>query len=276
MSAQPSVAAMAAGTATFSARAFAAALLDPERPLPAGLTTWNGSDPAARFGVYRNNVMHSLVEALATTFDVVRQLIGDECFRATASVFVRQFPLDSPILAQYGEHFAEFLAGFAPLAALPCLPDMARLEFCRVQAFHAADADPLNHAALKSLWAEPSALENTRLILHPSLHVMRFKEPVTSIWSAHQGLGDLAAGSLAGPEAALVLREHDDAAVFKIGHASAYFMQGLQQGLTLGESMNNTLDTNFPDQSALDLAATLGLLLHHPALCGFTSSESRT
>lgn len=49
-------------------QAIAAALLDPAHPCPPGLTAWNGSDPAHRFAVYRNNVIVSLVDALADTF----------------------------------------------------------------------------------------------------------------------------------------------------------------------------------------------------------------
>ena len=51
---------------------FAAALLDPDLPAPAGLTTWNGSDPARRFRVYRNNVIISLIDALADSFEVTQ------------------------------------------------------------------------------------------------------------------------------------------------------------------------------------------------------------
>mgnify|MGYP001390820627 CR=1 FL=1 len=43
---------------------FAAALLDAERAVPSGLVAWNGSDPARRFAIYRNNVVVSLVDAL--------------------------------------------------------------------------------------------------------------------------------------------------------------------------------------------------------------------
>ena len=49
---------------------FAAALLDSRQGCPAGLRTWNGSDPAARLAVYRNNVVSSLIDALADTFPV--------------------------------------------------------------------------------------------------------------------------------------------------------------------------------------------------------------
>ena len=67
--------------------AFADALLDPARPCPPGLRTWNGSDPARRLAVYRNNVVSSLIDALADTFPVVQRLVGTEFFRAMAGVF---------------------------------------------------------------------------------------------------------------------------------------------------------------------------------------------
>ena len=72
-----------------SQAAFAAALLYPARPCPPGLHAWNGSDPAARLAVYRNNVVSSLIDALADTFPVVQQLVGEEFFRAMAGVFAR-------------------------------------------------------------------------------------------------------------------------------------------------------------------------------------------
>ncbi|MEO8121927.1 MAG: DNA-binding domain-containing protein, partial [Rhodoferax sp.] len=70
-----------------SQTAFANALLNAELPCPSGLKTWNGSDPGTRFAVYRNNVMVSLIDALADTYPVVQELVGEEFFRAMARVF---------------------------------------------------------------------------------------------------------------------------------------------------------------------------------------------
>jgi len=120
--------------------AFASALLDPARPVPSGLATWNGSDPVARFAVYRNNVVVSLVAALADTFPVVRELVGEEFFTAMARLYVAEQPPLSPVLAHYGDGFADWVVQFEPAAAVPCLADMARLERARVRAYHAADA----------------------------------------------------------------------------------------------------------------------------------------
>jgi uncharacterized protein (UPF0276 family) len=98
---------------------FAETLLDPRAPIPAGLRTWNGSDPARRFDVHRNNVVTSLTAALAATFPVVLELVGADFFQAMAREFVRAAPPASPVLAEYGEAFADFVAGFRRRRACP-------------------------------------------------------------------------------------------------------------------------------------------------------------
>ncbi len=160
---------------------FAAALLDAGLPPPPGLRAWNGCDPARRFGVYRNNVIVSLVGALGDTFPVVKQLVGDEFFAAMAGVHVRAHPPTSPVLAHYGEGFADWLASFAPAQSLPYLPDMARLEFARLKALHAADAEPIAAAVVAQALADPEALTGLRFRWHPSLSVLESPHAVVAL-----------------------------------------------------------------------------------------------
>jgi len=56
---------------------FAAALLNAQLPYPKGLCSRNGADPSRRFAVYRNNVQSSLINALADSYPVVLQLVGE-------------------------------------------------------------------------------------------------------------------------------------------------------------------------------------------------------
>ena len=171
---------------------FAAALLDPDAPCPAGLTAWNGSDPARRFAVYRNNVIASLIDALAETFPVTLELVGEEFFRAMAGVFVRVAPPRSALLAEYGEGFPDFIENFEPARGVPYLADVARLELLRVRAFHAADADPVSPEQIAHALADPERLPALRVVCHPSLGVLSSRYAVVSLWAAHQGIGDLA------------------------------------------------------------------------------------
>lgn len=242
---------------------FAAALLDPQRPVPDGLRAWNGSDPARRFGVYRNNVVVSLVGALAETFPVLRQLVGDEFFDAMAGVYVRAHPPTSPVLAHYGEGFADWLTGFAPARGLPYLPDMARLERARVAAYHAADAESLTPAAIAMHLTRPASLPRAWLQLHPSCRVLRSAFAVHALWAAHQHGDPLdderPAIDIDTACAMLVLRDAaDEVLVIGIDTSAADFIAALQDGRRLGDAMHRS--------PGVDLAATLALLIRHGAI----------
>ncbi len=242
-------------------QAFAAALLDPDLPCPPGLRTWNGSDPAQRFAVYRNNVLVSLVDALADTFPVTRELVGDEFFRAMASLFVRQMPPRSTQLVDYGAGMPAFIATFAPAASVPYLADVARLEYLRIQACHAADALPLAAEQLARVLAQPEQLPALRLIAHPALRLLCSPYAIVSLWAAHQGLIALGDVEPYHPESALVVRAGLEVEVITMPPGGDILLAHLLDGLSLGEAAAraSTACDHF------DLTANLALLLRHGA-----------
>jgi hypothetical protein len=244
---------------------FAATLLDPARPCPAGLVAWNRSDPSARLAVHRNNVVSSLIDALAETFVVVQALVGGEFFRAMASVFVRQCPPRSRLLATYGEAFAPFIETFAPAAALPYLADVARLEAARVRAYHAADADPVTSEAVALALGSGDRIGELCLALHPSVSVVESAHAVVSIWAAHQVDGTLDAIDAIDadrPEAAMVVRAGLDVLVLPLPAGGAAFVGAARRGESLGEAATCAAGAS----AAFDLRSTLGLLLAHGGL----------
>lgn len=256
---------MMAGTARSDAQhRFAAALLDPRHAGPPGLRTWNGSDPAARLAVYRNNVVSSLVDALADTFPVVQHLVGCEFFRAMAAVFVRQAPPRSPVLAHYGQGFASFVAGFEPARELPYLADVARLEFARLAALHAADAEPVAKAALSAALASGDHMGALRLVLHPSVNTLASRHAVVSLWAAHQRDDDSAIASIDidRPERALILRHGLEVLVLPAPGGALEFVAAVQAGQGLADAAAQAAAS----APAFDLTATLSTLLAHDAL----------
>ena len=155
----------------------ATALFDPAQPCPAGLIAWNGSDPARRFGVYRNNVIVSLVDALADTFAVTQELVGVQFFRAMAREFAGTNPPTSPLLAFYGDTFPDFIEHFPPATGLPYLADVARIEHLRVHAYHAADLEPVHAETIAAALAEVADLPHLRLAIHPAVGVHALTVP---------------------------------------------------------------------------------------------------
>ena len=244
------------GRAAPSHADFAAALLDPARPPPAALRAWNGIDVGRRFAVHRNNVVVSLVQSLADSFPVVQRLVGDEFFGAMAGVFVRAQPPRSPLLAEYGDVLADWLAGFEPAAVLPYLPDMARLEHARVRAYHAADAPTVDPRTVGSGLHAAVGLDRLRIGIHPSLTVIVSDWAVASLWAAHQHDGDdaVAGVEVDRAESALVLRAGDDVLVLPVAAGDAALIRSLQSAQTLATAVR-AATAAAPTATAADPAA---------------------
>lgn len=239
---------------------FAAALLDPEAPTPAGLRARAGDSAARCFAVYRNNVVVSLIDALAERFPVTSRLVGEEFFRAMAREFVRGNPPVSPLLADYGDDFPDFVADFPPAAGLPYLADLARLEAARTRAYHAADAVPVAADAFAAV--DPVDLPHCRLRLHPSAAIIRSYWAIATIWAAHQDDREPGALDAAAPEDALVVRIGDEVAVERLaGKGFATFLAALAGGATLGDAAVQATDETRAFDPAAALAAVIGLAI---------------
>jgi hypothetical protein len=238
--------------------AFAAALLDPQQVCPEGLFSANGADPASRFAVYRNNVQSSLINALAHSYPVVMQLVGDEFFRAMAGIYLLGNAPRSPLIKDYGNHFAQFIDGFEPASSVPYLADVARLERLRTTAYHAADAQPLRHEQIGAALADPQTLSELTVELHPSLNLLTSAFAVVSIWAAHQRDATLAGIDLHREQHALILRNGLDVEVFVIEPGTSAFIHNLQSGQPLIQAAEAA--------PAFDLSQTLALLISHNAI----------
>lgn len=243
-------------------QAFFEALFDPERPPPAGLATWNGSDPAARFAVYRNNVIVSLIDALADTFPATQELVGETFFRALARLYVREEPPRSRMLAFYGESFPAFIERFPPAASVPYLADVARLEMRWVQAYHAADTAPLPADAIAQALARPDELAGLCIEFRPPVQLLRSRYAVLSLWEAHRGLRNIATVDPYAPECALILRPALDVEVIRLNGATGDFVARLAQGETLGVAFEAISGTH----ADFDLTDTLSLLIRTQAI----------
>lgn len=241
---------------------FASALLRAEPGCPAGLCSSNRADPASRFAVYRNNVQSSLLKALADTFPVVMQLVGEAFFNAMARLYARDYAPRSPLLSDYGQDFGDFIQGFAPAASLPYLADVARLERLRVEAYHAADARPLEHARLLSAMNQPDSLGQLQLQLHPSLRTLHSRFAVVTLWAAHQGAEQWPQFNLHQAQYALVLRNNLEVEVIAIDLGCLTFINSLRHHWPLEIAAAYALDA----QADFDLGQCLGLLLAHGAL----------
>src|SRR5271156_3983905 len=151
------------GELSFAA-AFATALLDPRSETPTVVTSPNEKAAISRYNVYRNNVTVSLIDALAAVFPATQRLTGVEFFRAMARFHVRAAPPTSPLLFEYGRDFPDFIATYEWARSTPWLADVARVERAWLDAYHAADLEPLSPTALASV--PPERLLDISFVSH--------------------------------------------------------------------------------------------------------------
>jgi len=243
---------------------FAGALLDAERPVPTAVSSHTARTPQKRFAVYRNNVIVGLSEALRTQFPATEKIVGTEFFAAMARVYVSTEPPRSPVLVSYGERFPAFIETFPPAAELPYLADVARLEFARTQAYHAADAVPLDAAAWQAV--DMHELPAMQVALHPSLRVVRSAFPVVTIWSMNSGVVEPASIEDCGAEDAVIARPHAEVEVRQLPPGGATFLDALAAGTTLGEAATAAAAFDLAVNLAGLIGAGLAIDLHHPAI----------
>ena len=243
---------------------FAAALFD-ERPEMSARVRAGRFPAAQHLQVYRNNVVESLTGALRAVYPVAEKLVGDGFFRYAVHEYLRAHRPRSGNLHDFGDAFAGFLAGFAPAAELPYLPDVARLEWAWHQAFHAADAPAFDLARLGAVPAEQHA--TLRFVLHPSTRLLASDFPVVRIFEINQeGYdGDTSVDLGEGGVHVLVIRRGLTVYVEPLAAGEAELLTALAGQQPLGAAVQAALAAQ-PD---FDLTGTLAEHLRRGTLVDF-------
>lgn len=240
---------------------FAAALLDPAAPVPAGIVGPGRRPAPRRFAVYRNNVTSALVNAVAGAFPAVKRIVGDEFFRAMARDYVLGGPPTSPVLLDYGATFPDFIARFAPAASLPYLPDVARIERRWFEAYHAEEADPLPPAALSGLGE--AELPGLTFTMHPSLRLVGSRWPALTIWRMNVSDAPMTPVDFTVAEDALIVRPGAEVEVRIVPPGGAAFVTALAGG----ETLLAAAETAQAADARFDLAGNIAGLFAAGALC---------
>jgi hypothetical protein len=214
-----------------------------------------GVPPSASLAIYRNNVRSRFADALADVFPATRRIVGDAFFRFAAGCFVEAHPSRAGTLIGFGREFPVFLRAFEPAASLPYLPDVAALEFLHRDAFHAADAPPLDAGLLHALADRHG--DALCLTLHPSVRLLSAPFAVLDVWQANLQ-DDPAPMTIAGhAEHLLIIRPDADVHVRRVTEAGFAVLAALGDGLPLGRSIEAAASLPGADALPAELAALI-------------------
>ena len=239
---------------------FSKAALDADLPLPPGLCAHHGGSTDKRFSIYRNNIVSSLIGAIESQFPATNRLLGEEYFRALARLYVTTEPPSSPVLAHYGDGFPPFIAAFPPLAHLPFLADVARIDRAQVRAYHAADAAGLTAEALARL--DEKTVGTVRIGIHPSAILVRSPYRAFDIWQANR-MGREEGFDPRGAQATLVVRPGLEVATACLAPEAAALFEIFAQPQSLADALGTMAAQGFGDGGQ---GAALGELVALQAL----------
>jgi len=238
--------------------AVAGALLGGDAEPAAASIEGDGLPPASRLEIYRHHVVTTLTAALEAAFPVVCGLVDRRFFAYAADAYIREHPPAGPCLFEYGDTFAEFLAGFPPCRHLPYLPDVARLERAMEIARHAETRDPIDAARFSILGVDD--LPRLTVRLDPSLTLVASAWPIDRIWHAHQGDGvDVAPVDLSAGGVYLEIRRRGEAVTIRsITESCHAFRHALRAGRTLDQAAAAALSAD----GRFDVTAAIHDLIH--------------
>lgn len=208
------------------------------------------------FTVYRNTVMKGWVDALEANFPAVLAIVGEEWFRAAASIYARAQPPRLPMLNLYGETFAEFLITFAPAADMPFLGPVAAIDRAWTEALLAADGPCLGDDAFSGLHID--AIGAARVVLHPSARTAWFDTTSPSIWLDARGFEQAEELSFeVRGEGIFIVRAPDGMAAIRLTTGAYAYLVALAGGASLGDAAAAAVTT----EPTLDLATITTTLL---------------
>lgn len=206
-----------------------------------------------RMAIHARTFRASLVAALAAAFPAVQRLTGEGFFGFAAAQFIAAAPPTSPIVAQYGAAFPEFLADFAPASSLPWLADVARLEWALHELGNVLPGEALGTTGL-------AGADDAQFGWSPSVRLLSSPFAVDALIEA----SDVLPGNLETPTH-LLLRSAADAVTWRrLALAEYRFLTSLRSGAPLSEAIAHArfIDPAFDFVSALRVACAEGCFTH--------------
>lgn len=215
--------------------------------LPDNLFSGSRERVLAGMKVHANTISHARLVALEETFERTRAAIGHDAFNRHSRLFLEQPGVTGQPLAMIGAGFDAFLAGQGEAAGVP---DLARFEWLWLEAYHAADAEPLALTALAGL--APEALLAVRLAAHPSARADRLA-PLVRAELASEVPG------LEQAEAVLLVRPHAEVLICALSAAAAAVLALAHNPQTIGNLL--ALPGEHPDDEERQADANMQALV---------------
>jgi len=193
-----------------------------------------------RLGIYRNNMLLTLTDILASTYPVIQKLVGAGFFKTMARHYISEHPQSEGNRHSFGAELSTFLARYEPALSLPYLPDIAAIEWAYFQAMLAEDVAVISAQELGRII---STQANYALQLHPSVQLVKQSYNALEIWQLqHQESGSRVSLQHI-PHQLLIWRDQTDALfILPVSKDMAALLIRCQEGADLAQTLSELSD----------------------------------
>jgi hypothetical protein len=139
-------------------------------------------DPQRRLRIYGDAYRLRLVEALASDYEALHALLGDEAFDAACHAYVQATPSTFRNVRWYGAGLPEFLRVSQPWAHNPIAHEVALFEWTLTLAFDAADDPVVRFEDLAQL--APTQWPVLGFLLHSSVQLIQLRSNAPALRKA--------------------------------------------------------------------------------------------
>jgi hypothetical protein len=232
---------------------FVAALFDSADDRVQSEIVPDGTGPADRLDIYRNNLREGFIKALGIGFPVIERLVGADYFRQLALDFLQAHPSRAGNLHHIGAPLSAFLQQRFADTEHAYLADIAALEWAHQEALIAPDAHAIGPDAWQGI--DPALYEQLRFDLHPACGLVKSSFPIVRIWCANQpeSANDDLIDLRGGGDNVLVLRTPECIELHRLPAGDFTALDALARNQTLGEALElaQAADSEFDLSAAL-------------------------
>ncbi|MCB9989680.1 MAG: putative DNA-binding domain-containing protein [Rhodospirillales bacterium] len=237
-------------------------LLDPANQKKdfANLFAENGITVKDRMAVYRGHVLDGLCDVIGNSFPLIARLTGDDFLKAAAFSYVKNNLPQKGNLNLYGATFPAFLEQYEPARCLPYLPDIARMEWAKNEAYYARDDAPLDPASLQKI--PQNELQHIHLHFRDSVRFIESRYPLITIrdFCSNDNSDDTILDIDTGPSHLMIFRPQLRSFILEVDPFEYLFLQQIAKNKTLGQAATTVtaLAPDFPLENILHKHFGLG------------------
>jgi hypothetical protein len=238
--------------------AFMGQVLDENAPLPEG---W-GNRHAAGMHIYRGNYRSAQIDALRDTYIKTQGWAGEDPFRTAAIHHVITHPSSSWTIDEAGAGFDSTCAELFQDA--PEVAELAWLEWAMLEAFSAADVDPLT---IDQFALQTSALDEEQLIglqigFVPALACRALAHDLQAMWQSLDTPDTPRSDPKLAHKAGVIVWREGERSTFKMVElAEVIVLDALQSGASYGEACLVLAGEDAAPEAVQEAAMAIGAML---------------